>query len=39
VERKCNISQTASKVQTWELWELKKEKRGKQKECIIYSTK
>jgi hypothetical protein len=28
-----------SKDQTWESWALKKEKRCKQKKCVIYSTK
>jgi hypothetical protein len=35
----CKISPTPSKDQTQESWPLKKEKRCKQKEFIIYSTK
>jgi hypothetical protein len=29
----------STKDQTWDSWALKKEKRCKQKECVIYSTK
>jgi hypothetical protein len=39
LKRKCKNSLTPSKNQTWESWALKKEKRCKQKECVIYSTK
>jgi hypothetical protein len=39
VKRKCKNLLTPSKDQTRESWALKKEKRFKQKDCIIYSTK
>jgi hypothetical protein len=38
-KRKCKNSPTPSKDQTSESWASKKEKRCKQRECVIYSTK
>jgi hypothetical protein len=35
----CKNSLTPSKDKSWESWVLKKDKRWKQKEFIIYSTK
>jgi hypothetical protein len=39
VKEICKNSLTPSKDQTWESWALKKEKRYKQKEFVIYLTK
>jgi hypothetical protein len=39
VKRKCKNSLTPSKDQTRESWALKTEKRCKQREYVIYSTK
>jgi hypothetical protein len=39
VKRKCKNSLNLSKDKPQESWALKKEKRCKQRECIIYSTK
>jgi hypothetical protein len=38
-EKKIQNSLTPSKEQSWESWALKKEKRYKQMELVIYSTK
>jgi hypothetical protein len=38
-EKKMQELTTTSKDQTWESWALRKEKRCKQRECVIYSTK